>query len=165
MGKILLFISILTLGSCGFSPMYGTINNDNKQSTEDLLRKIYISTIPDREGQFLRNELIDNFNNTGINNEYTYTLHTDKIDEKETELDITKSSDATRMQLKISTTINLKHNLTGEIIFSRKLHSITSYNILSSQFTTKASEEYARNNALKDIARQIETQIALFLKG
>jgi LPS-assembly lipoprotein len=53
---------------------------------------------------------------------------------------------------------------TGENVLSRPVKAITSYNVLGSQFTTRVSENDAREAALEDLARQIETQIALYLK-
>ncbi len=161
--KFLLSISILLLSACGFKPMYGTVGSNNPIKTQKLLNQVDIALIPDREGQYLRNLLIDNFY-TAKNRDYLYTLHTEKIKEKKINLDITKNADATRSQLRLETKITLTSNITGETLLSNKIRATTSYNILSSQFTTKISEENARNNALNDLARQIKTRISLFLR-
>ena len=58
----------------------------------------------------------------------------------------------------------LRDTASGREILRRKLTAITSYNILQSQFTTRVSENDARNSALNDLARQIETQMSLYLR-
>jgi LPS-assembly lipoprotein len=49
-------------------------------------------------------------------------------------------------------------------VLSRTLLASTSYNVLSSQFTTRVSEDDARLNALNDLARQAEQQIVLYFE-
>ena len=60
--KILITIaSILLLSACGFSPMYGANSSKNNTAIKTELTDIEIALIPDREGQYLRNALIDRF--------------------------------------------------------------------------------------------------------
>ena len=86
-----------------------------------------------------------------------------KIEEQKTDLDITIDSEATRKQIKLTTTMFLKDKNTGAVVLTRSLSAITSYNVLDSQFTTRISEQDVREAALADLARQIETQTILFL--
>jgi len=58
--------------------------------------------------------------------------------------------------------MTLTNKATNEQLLKRDLTVVTSYNILNSQFTTHVSETNARENALEDLARQIETQLALY---
>lgn len=154
------------LTACGFEPMYGTAFQST-QSAADVqgdLSQIEIGNLPDREGVYLRNALIDRFYRQGNPVNPKYSLSLSSIEEELIDLDITKNSDATRGQLKISTTMYLRDMATGEIVLERPLRSISSYNILTSEFTTRVSEENTRKNALDNIARQIELQIGLYLK-
>ena len=149
--------------------MYGdygasTIDGQSEHAVRDDLAVIDISNIPDREGQFLRNALIDRFYKDGRPRNAAYKLHVKNIQETTTDLDITKTSDATRGQLKLTTSMVLIDKNTGETVLKRKLVSIGSYNILGSEFANRVTEENTRQNALHDLARQIEQQIVLYLR-
>ena len=167
MKKILFVTSAcLCLSACGFEPMYGTQmqSNAGQESVEAQLAQVAINGIPDREGQMLRNALIDRFYRDGRPQNSRYTLQIAPIDESITDLDITKSSDATRAQLHLKTSMNLIDDATGEIVLTRSLRSIASYNVLTSEFATRVSAQNTRENALNDLARQIELQTSLYLR-
>ena len=155
----LVFLSSLMLGSCGFRPLYGTQNNADVQAG---LAQVDIGNIPDREGQYLRNALIDRFYKHSRPSNAPYHLTVEKLVETLRDLDITQSSDATRAQLQLDTHIVLHDVRTGQELLSRKLHAITSYNVLASEFATRVAEGSARQNALDDLARQIELHLGLY---
>lgn len=151
---------ILTLSACGFTPMYGSGSKDVVAG----LDKVEIATIPDAEGVYLRNALIDRFYQNGYPVNPSYRLEMSKIVEQERDLDITIESEATRKQVHLSTVLTLIDKSTGKVAVSRTLTALTSYNVLGTQFTTRISEGDAREAALNDLARQIEMQVALYLK-
>ena len=161
--KLIALSAILATTACGFSPIYGNYNRSDSVSVERSIANIDIAIIPNKEGQHLRNELIDRFYQNGYPTNARYQLHVRRIQESSSNLDITKSSDATRAQLKLSSSMTLTDMSTGEEVMKRALKAITSYNILSSQFTTRVSEQDAREAALNELANQIETHIALYL--
>jgi LPS-assembly lipoprotein len=163
MKKYIAIASILLLAACGFQPMYGR-NIHEQTGVENELPLVDIGNIPDREGQYLRNALIDRFYRDGRPAETRYALSVPAIHEDISDLDITKSSDATRAQLQLSAEMTLTDKETNQVVIRRSLRSITSYNILGSEFATRVSEENARQNVLDDLARQIEMQINLYLK-
>lgn len=150
----------LFLAACGFTPMYASGDKDAVAG----LDKVEIATIPDEEGVYLRNALIDRFYQNGYPANSAYRLEITPIAEQERDLDITVESEATRKQVYLSTSMNLIDKATGQSVLSRNLSAITSYNVLGTQFTTRISEGDAREAALNDLARQIEMQVALFLK-
>ena len=158
-------LSCLSLVSCGFSPMYGTaFQSGDVVDVRATLEHIEIGHVKDREGQFLRNALIDRFYVDGRPSQVDYVLSISDVDESRTDLDITKSSDATRAQLRVTTSIALLDQATNEVVLERSFKAITSFNVLTSEFATRVSEQAARENALNDIAGQIELQIGLYLK-
>ncbi len=154
-------ICILFLSSCGFTPVY----SDKNVNITSELANIEISNIPNYEGQYLRNALIDRFYLNARPSNAKYILDISPIKESTTNLDITKNANATRTQLKLSTKINLIDKQSGKIIFSKNLNSISSYNILTSEFATRVSAKNMRENTLDDLARQIEIQIGLYFKN
>ncbi|MGB1077710.1 MAG: LPS assembly lipoprotein LptE [Bdellovibrionales bacterium] len=164
MFRTLLFGSLLIslalwLSACGFTPVYSKYGKENAQSA---LSNIEIGIIPDQEGQFLRNVLIDNFYQNGYPSNPRYHLSIEPIQERVRDLDVTITSDTTRAQLKLSTSFKVIDKQTEEEILSRNIKSITSYNVLGSEFSTRVTERNARENALIDLARQIERAITLF---
>lgn len=158
--RILLLTLTLLLAACGFTPMYGTLGKGDVQQT---LNNIQISNIPDHQGLQLRNNLIDRFYHDGRPADPAYFLDIAPILVSKTDLDLTKNATATRSQLSVTTTFKLSDKRTGKILLERNLSSGASYDILDSRFTTRVSEDNAEQNALEDLARQIEQQIVLYL--
>ncbi len=162
---LLLLISHIPLltSACGFRPVYG-VNRDTPTGVEENLARVEIASIPDREGQYLRNALIDRFYREGRPFDPAYILTVSPVQETITDLDITKTSDTTRTQLRLAINYTLSDKATGQTLFTRQGTSVNSYNVLGSEFATRVTEENARNNALDDLARQVELQINLYLK-
>lgn len=163
---LLLCGSAFGLSGCGFTPMYGESAGEAAEgsSIQSDFGQVAVENIPDRDGQYLRNALIDRFYRDGRPVQPKYKLMVQPIRETTTDLDITKSSDATRGQLKLTTAMSLVDTGTGETVLKRNLISIGSYNILGSEFTNRVTEQNTRDNALNDLARQIELQVGLYLK-
>lgn len=158
--SILMVLFLLT--ACGFSPLYGQYGAAGDQKVRAQLDQIYIANIADQPGQYLRNTLMDRFYSSGRPDAAArYSLQVAGIQESRSELDITKTSDSTRAQLYLSTTVTLTDQR-GATLLARSLTAVTSYNILDSQFTTRVAEDAARRQALDDLARQIETHILLY---
>ncbi len=158
---ILVGLTIILLSGCGFEPMYGSQSNQTHPNVPEQLSQIAIDIIPDHEGQTLRNALIDRLYQSGYPNAPIATLKIAKIEETRNELDLTKSSDATRAQLRMTSTMTLT-NKSGVILLSRPLKTITSFNILGSEFASRVTEESARQNAIQDLARQVELNLSLY---
>jgi len=154
--RTLLLSTFLFLAACGFKPLYSS-----QTTAKQSFNAVFIDNIPDREGQYLRNALMDRLYNQGRPGTPQYNLNVSAIHQQRRDLDITKSSSATRAQLQVNTTITLSDSKTGSILLKRDLRALTSYNILQSQFTTRVSEDDAQRSALDDLARQIEQQLAL----
>ena len=156
----------LCLAACGFEPMYGTKMHSTagEQSINAALSQVEISNIPDRTGQILRNALIDRFYKEGRPANPDYVLDVSPISETTVDLDLTPDSDTTREQLRLNTTMRLVDKASGNVVLERSLRSISSYNVLTSEFATRVSQQNSRENALNDLARQIELQIGLHLR-
>lgn len=159
--RLLTFTFTITLlAACGFTPMYAS----GSGSAPDGLDKVEIAVIPNEEGVFLRNALIDTFYRDGYPSSPQYVLDIREINDQVTDLDMTVDSEATRKQIKLRTRMSLRNKETGEEVLMRDLTALSSYNVLGSQFTTRVSENDARDAALNDLARQIETQVSLYFK-
>lgn len=162
MMRFLVFASLLFITACGFHPVYG-VNKYTSVGVEEKLQHVEIPHIRDREGQVLRNALIDRFHREGLV-DADYVLEISSIAERYINLDLTQTSDTTRAQLRLSAPYVLKDKRSGEVLFESLAQSFVSYNVLSGQFATRVSENYARENALNDLASQIERGIVLYFK-
>jgi LPS-assembly lipoprotein len=156
-----LCLIMLTLTACGFRPLYGAAPQAEQIRVIKHIEEIAINNIANREGQYLRNALVDRFYKSGYPKSPRYYLTITTPSETITDLAITKSSNATRAQLRIDATMTL-YDVNGQALMDRRLTSISSYNILSSQFTTRVSEDAARKNVLDDIAGQVERLLAIY---
>lgn len=164
MKVLLLVFAVLILTACGFQPVYGTGGGVRSSAVENHLAQVEIGSIPDRDGQYLRNALIDRFYRSGRPAQTRYDLSFTPITESKIDLDITKSADSTRGQLKLGTVMTLTARDTGEATLKRTLQATTSYNIIASEFATRVTEANARDNALDDLARQAELQLNLYFR-
>lgn len=163
--KILpVLLAVLLVSACGFTPLYGSSAASGRHQVQDRLNAIAIGNIPDREGQYLRNRLIDRFYKNGTPQNAAYQLSLSPVSENRLDLDTTKNANATRAEMTLKTSVTLSDRGSGAVLLSREIVSITSYNILTSQFTTRVSEDNARLNALEDLARQIEQQVVLYFE-
>ncbi len=156
-------ISLLAT-ACGFEPVYG-INRNTPVGAESRLNQVEIANIPDREGQYLRNALIDRFYRESSPASARYDLLIEHVLEKRSKLDVTKASDSTRGQLRLQTSIVLRDRSNNNAkVLERDIRSTTSFNILGSEFATRVTEDNARLTALDDLARQIELQLTLYFQ-
>lgn len=156
-------MSVGTLAACGFSPLYGK-HGGAGYGNENLLEYVYIDNIPNREGQYLRNALIDRFYRNGRPANPDYTLKIVNLEIRRSDLDITQSSSTTREQTRLKADLVLVDKITGEVLLERRLSSTASYNVLESEFATRISRQEGQDNALLSIASQIEAQLVLYFQ-
>jgi LPS-assembly lipoprotein len=157
----ILFSTILLLTACGFTPLYGK-GGAQGAGVQEKFQQVQIANIPDRPGQILRNNLVDRLYHDGAPAAPRYMLSVAGIQQKSTALDITPDSSSTRSELRLLTTLNLKEISTGKILMTRDLLAVASYDVLGNEYTTLVTQESVRENALNDLAQQIETQLALY---
>lgn len=62
------------LSGCGFQPLYGNQDATQVTTAEDELRRVYVASIPERNGQLLRLALQSKMNGAGPENPDGYTL-------------------------------------------------------------------------------------------
>ncbi len=155
------FFSLFLLSSCGFAPVYGDLGAGSPD-VQNKFQQVHVEDIPDQSGVILRNNLLDRLYQNGEPADPQYILKIAPVTERQTDLDITPSSTATRAEMRLLTTIVLTDRATHKELMRRDLVAIGSYNILGSEFTTLVSQQHVRENVLDDLAQQIETQLALY---
>lgn len=148
---------LLTLVSCGFQPVYSPVRTEAGLSGGSFLNQVYIEPLSERSGQILRNMLLDRgFADDPVPNGAKLSLY---LSESLANLGVAPDSTATRNQLTITASLVMTRD--NQTVLSRTLVSRATYNVLLSQYTTIVSENAAREEALSDLARQIETQVAI----
>ena len=150
------------LSACGFKPMYGQ-NSGAAVSTTTAFKTVDIVNIPDRNGQMLRNNLVDRMTPRGASSAPVYKLNVINLQESIRGLDVTVRSDTTREQMKISGTLVFTDVASGEILMEKPLSVRGSYNILESEYTSRVSRQDLREDLIEKLARQIERSVAVYL--
>lgn len=155
---IVIALLAVVLAGCGFRPMYAPAGDRNV--LEDFAG-IEIGVIEDRVGQQLRNELLDLLTPRGRPSIPRYVLGVE-LRERITSFAVQRSGLATRSDLQLSARYSLADVATGKLVLARDTSVISSYNLLDSDYATLAAQEFARTRAVKQLAQDIRTRIALY---
>ncbi len=152
---------LLTLSSCGFRPMYGdegaaeAVTQSNKSLVE-------IANIPDRDGQQLRNLLIDRLYLKGRPADAPYILTIAPLQTHTTHLGIRKDATSTRAMTEISSVMTLKDRASNRVLLTRDIRSVGSYNELDNQFATLVSSQSLTGHMLEELSDDVVTEINLY---
>ncbi len=155
----------LILSGCGFRPLYAPPQEDHSGKSVyafDLLKQVAIDNIPDREGQYLRNQLIQLMHPAGRGTETKFLLKV-VIHESKQDLAVKRSAIATRANLQISGTFALYPVSSEGPTETGIVYTSSGYNIFQSEFQTLMAEKGARERALDDLAQQLRIRLAAVL--
>ena len=149
------------MAACGFQPIYGS---KGTPSAQIKMASIKVGIIKDRQGQQLRNFLLDRINPGGVPQSPNYTL-TVKLTSGKELLAFRKSQISTRANLNFFAAFNLKgkNQYLGENLSGVSKITV-SYNILRSHFATLTAEKNARTRAVKELSADISNRIAAFFR-
>ncbi len=156
--KILVPVFFLLLSGCGFSPVYGSHDGNTPVATE--LNNVSIANIPNRQGQILRNHLIDRMYFDGRPKQPASTLEV-TLRRNEYDLGIQKDATASRRVLNLWADYVLKDN-EGKALLKGKAHSVVSFSKLRAQYGTLAAQENAQNRALNEVSEQIVNRLSVY---
>ena len=152
----ILGLVLLVLTACGFHPLYA-----ESRGTEPALAQIFIANIANREGQTLRNLLIDKMAPHGQPTTPKYNL---VVSLKESDTDFGFRTDATSARSQISFTAN--YVLTPRDPKETPINAYTTvtvgYNKLDAQYSNLSAEEDARQRCLGELSEQIVTRLSLY---
>lgn len=152
---------VATLTGCGFQPLYGSYAA-NGQKTEEALNRITVANIPEREGQVLRNYLIDRLYLSGRPDNPLYVL-TVVLASSEADLGIRKDATAARTNLTTTASFVLTERATGREILRATANSTASYNRLDAQYAALVAEKNAMDRTLKELTDLIVNRLSLAL--
>lgn len=155
----------LTLSACGFSPVYNSETGVESVSVKQAFSYVDVAPIPDKVGVDLRNELLDILHVNAAQAVPHFTLLVKTPSEQIKQTGIDRDATTTREQLRLKTNAKLVSKDTGRILFDRDFISLTNYNILPSEYSTIIAQEDARDRAMRQIADDIKTHLALYFSN
>lgn len=151
-----LSIVAFTLIGCGFTPLYRAGTNTYN---------LKIATMPDHEGQMLKNELLALFTSQA-NNPCSYTLKP-RIVFSHDEHGLRRDATAKRQTLTATIYFSLVKEASHKVIYEDKVITTTGYNVGSSAEVASvpliASEKDARKRLMQQGAQEIKILIESFL--
>ena len=159
----------LLVGACGFRPLYGR-HGAGIVPAEQYLARIEIRQIENRIGQQLRNNLLSRLNPKGSPDRPLYSLSI-TISESVSSLGIKKSAVVTRGNFRVSAEYTMvKLHLNEEVadekeaLASGSVLATSSYDIPQAQYAVLAALKDARARAVKELADDIRTRLAVYFK-
>lgn len=162
---LLVALALPALAACGFKPVYGTMESAADGSAASAasaqLATVAIDPIPERNGQVLRNLLIDRMYREGRPGNPAWRLRTTLAVGKE-DLGIQRDATATRKRLRLIANFELIDTKTNQVVYRSFSRSIVSFNVLQEQYGTLVAEQDAYDRGLNELAEDIRTRLALY---
>ena len=158
-GSGLALVLAAGLTGCGFQPLYAKRGNESSTSLD--LASVQVDPLPDRVGQQMHNYLRDRLNPHGQPVSPSYRLRVE-ITESKTEVGVRRDETATRANLRMSVNFSLINYGGDAVLLAGRSTSTTSYDILDNPFASTVSESDARERALREMADDIRTRLAIY---
>ena len=153
-----LFLPLLLLAGCGFHPLMG--QSDVGTATAELER-IRVSSIADRSGQMLRNQLMQDLAPRGDAVASRYTLQV-KLQEPRQEIALSRDESASRISYAANATFTLTDSATGRALFGGVASSTSTFEATNSEFASISAQLGARDRAVQEISADIRQQLAAY---
>lgn len=150
----------LAVTACGFRPLYGP-TDDEQSAPEARLAQVRIKPLSGRVGQKLHNLLRDRVNPAGQPSKPDQTLSI-KVISRTNELGIRKDESATRANLILQATFELRDAKSQRPLVRGVSKSVNSYNILDAFYATTVSEQDALDRGLRELADSIALRLAVY---
>jgi len=155
MKKPMVLAASLLLGACGFHPMYGS-------ALAPQLSSVYVEPIAERDGYELRNSLIDVLQSDGDAAGKAYRL---KISLNESSQGIALQNDATitRYNSRLEARYTLS-DARGNVLTTGTQTEMSSYNVVTSPYSTLVAEQDASKRAAQDVAERIHLDLGVWFR-
>jgi LPS-assembly lipoprotein len=150
--------AMLSLGSCGFRPLYGA---GEPGSASAMFASIEVAEIPGRIGYELRNSLIDRLSPEGSAPDLRYLLDA-RLDTSKRALAIQQDETTTRFNLALDVNFMLLDRTSNEAVYRDSVRIETSFNVLEDNYATLVSELDAEKRAARQASEEIRTLLAVF---
>jgi len=156
--RVALVFLCLVLGACGFQPVYGNAQKSLAQNPG-----IEIGDMPNRDGQYFRNILVDRLQPHGVPQNARYFLKLSAPEKSIFNIGIRRDATATRGQMQIASKMQLIEKSSGQVVLERNLKSAGSYNLLDNQLATMVSQQNLTESLLREISDDAVIELNLYL--
>lgn len=140
--RLVVLCLCVLLAGCGYRPLYGKHGPENA-SVVDELTLVRIESIPDRIGRQIYNMLRERLNPYSQPERPRYVLRVE-LTESRGRLFLEEDETATRADVTLKANFVLTRLEDSAIVARGSSRSVSSYDILSSQFASVVSQEDAR---------------------
>ncbi|MFO1067388.1 MAG: hypothetical protein U1E14_02585 [Geminicoccaceae bacterium] len=146
------------LAGCGLRPLHA---GSEGEAIDAELAAVAVTAPEDRLGQFLKNDLLDDFNPRGIVVDPKYDLKV-RLQRTRNALIIQLNDDITRYDMVLVAFYELSRRSDGMVVYRSATRRSASYNQRRAPFATLVSQQNAEDRAAREISDFIRTQIALY---
>lgn len=148
------------LTGCGFHPLYTPIRGSSRVAVP-----VKISTISERNGQILRNYLVDILTPEGPCKKPPYILDI-TLTETIIDIGIRRDETASRKNAIMTALLTLRDSKTNSILYTHTAKAINSFSIISQNyFSDLTTEEYAKREALHLLAEKISILVITYINS
>ena len=151
----------LVLTGCGFQPLYMKTTTN---VTEEL-QKVKVAVIPNRNGQILRNHLIDRLSTRNPSVVPAYQLKV-SLAEKSDNLAFRRDHTPRHTRIRITATYRLIDLDSGKVIVTGNTSQIASYSLGATaefgSFSSEVASHTIRERALRIIAEDVRVKLASY---
>lgn len=165
MRKLSLLALFCTLTGCGFEPLYQSSQGVPLSSLDvQNTSQIKISLVPNREGQQLRNNLLDKLNPYGEPSDPLYRLDL-KLDTTKTGMSLRRDGTYQRYKLQSIVSYQLFDLAAGKIIYKDAARQSASYLVAGSNAQTTFSATMSERSEIRNLMLAISDDISLSLSS
>ena len=156
--RITVLFALCFLAACGFHSIYGA--RDNSPAVEAELNDVAIGNIPDRNGQMLRNDLIDRMYAKGRPQNPKYQLDV-SMRVLEEGIGLLPNATTSLTELNLYADYVLKDEA-GKSLVKATAHATATYNQLQQEYGTLAAEQNAYQRSIDEVSEQIVNRLSLY---
>lgn len=159
---VAVLITASMVSACGYKPLYG--QNQNAPSAQRHLESINVKPIPDRIGQMMRTAMMRGLSPRAKRSAHAYDISI-TLNESVSTLAVEQNAFATRANLTLEANYTLTRRADLLNLTSGSVRSVSSYNILASDFATKSAKDDSRKRAIQDVSNTLRTRLAIYFQG
>lgn len=146
------------VASCGFQPLYVPVQETNRVAVP-----LKIATIQERDGQILRNYLVDLLTPEGTPQKPLFILEVSLTDAIQN-IGVNKDETTNRKNAIMTATFTLRNAQNYRTVYTHTAKAINSFSVISENyFSDITTEEYAKKEALRLLAEKISLLVITFL--
>ena len=152
--------AVLALSACGFHPLYQS-RGDAASPIAKEFASIRINGIADRDGQILRNLLLERLNPDGepLHPRYVLSVH---LTRQMSGIAYQKDATASGGELTLTAVYTLR-DTANNATYGGSAASVISVNYLGARYASVAAERDAENQALTQLADSLQDRLATYL--